>query len=538
MLNRIAFTLAYIFLSCVTALAQPSPPAVTQSGTVTANHLSIWNTNRQIKDGGALNLIFSGFPNCNIWGAIPFIGTGGAIACLDPTGHNGQFLQSQDANADPILTAAGGGSGTVTSQGATSSGSSIAITATSGSNPNTAAAVFNFDLATIATNRILGNVSGGAAIPTAITPTQLTTFCNVFSGALSGCVGPGSGANNVIHGDNSFGQVVAGDIASNAVTTAKILDANVTYAKIQNVTNARLLGNNSGGAAAPSEISVDSSLVFASATSIGRAALTGDATASASSNTTTVVKVNGVSFPASPSVHQIPIVTASNTVTWKTVPDCVATGSTLQYTQSSDTLSCAVMVNSIVAGNGISVSGASGNVTVTARGCNAIGTPTVASGAASVTIITPFATVYQNYRVTIYGLTVSTDGATISIRTGTGGAVLSGATDYQYAHTVINSSIGTVSGQFSGGASSILINVGVGNDTGESMDATLELYNSQSTTLFKHMKFYGTATNIASNTIDFQGSGTTYNVGALDRIRFTPSAGTMSGTIAVCGWSD
>lgn len=40
-------------------------------------------------------------------------------------------------------------------------------------------------------------------------------------------------------------------IASDAITTAKILDSNVTLAKIANINNATILGNNTGGAAAP-----------------------------------------------------------------------------------------------------------------------------------------------------------------------------------------------------------------------------------------------------------------------------------------------
>ena len=60
------------------------------------------------------------------------------------------------------------------------------------------------------------------------------------------------------------GAVTAAKIAGSAVTTAKIADgdvttakvaaANVTYAKIQNVANARILGNNSGNAASVSEL--------------------------------------------------------------------------------------------------------------------------------------------------------------------------------------------------------------------------------------------------------------------------------------------
>ena len=45
-------------------------------------------------------------------------------------------------------------------------------------------------------------------------------------------------------------------IASNGVTTAKILDANVTKAKIENVANMKALGNTSGSAAAPQEVSI------------------------------------------------------------------------------------------------------------------------------------------------------------------------------------------------------------------------------------------------------------------------------------------
>jgi hypothetical protein len=55
-------------------------------------------------------------------------------------------------------------------------------------------------------------------------------------------------------------------LTAGIITTTMLGAAQVTYAKIQNVTNARLLGNNSGGAAAPSEISLGTGLVFSGST--------------------------------------------------------------------------------------------------------------------------------------------------------------------------------------------------------------------------------------------------------------------------------
>lgn len=55
----------------------------------------------------------------------------------------------------------------------------------------------------------------------------------------------------------------------------------------------------------------------------------------------TVAKVNGVTYPATPSTHQLPLVTASNTVTYKTVPDCDDTGGNhLNFDQGTDVFSC------------------------------------------------------------------------------------------------------------------------------------------------------------------------------------------------------
>jgi hypothetical protein len=55
----------------------------------------------------------------------------------------------------------------------------------------------------------------------------------------------------------------------------------------------------------------------------------------------TVANVNGVSYPTSPSLHTIPVVTAGGAATYKVIPDCQdMAGNHLNYTQSSDTISC------------------------------------------------------------------------------------------------------------------------------------------------------------------------------------------------------
>mgnify|MGYP000998772524 CR=1 FL=1 len=50
--------------------------------------------------------------------------------------------------------------------------------------------------------------------------------------------------------------VTAAKLATGAVTTSKILDANVTKAKIENVSDYKVLGNVSGAAAAPQEVAI------------------------------------------------------------------------------------------------------------------------------------------------------------------------------------------------------------------------------------------------------------------------------------------
>ena len=76
-------------------------------------------------------------------------------------------------------------------------------------------------------------------------------------------------------------------IGNDKVTTAKILDSNVTLAKIENISTAKLLGRHASGNGVVQQVGIDGGLEIQGA-NLRRAALTGDVTAPAGSNTTTI----------------------------------------------------------------------------------------------------------------------------------------------------------------------------------------------------------------------------------------------------------
>lgn len=94
----------------------------------------------------------------------------------------------------------------------------------------------------------------------------LVLASNVISGKVDDTTLEFSGGNIAV----KAGGIGATQLASDAVTTAKIADANITKAKIENVANMRVLGNVSGSAAAPAEVAVldEDTMASDSATSL------------------------------------------------------------------------------------------------------------------------------------------------------------------------------------------------------------------------------------------------------------------------------
>lgn len=76
-------------------------------------------------------------------------------------------------------------------------------------------AVPNAALATMASNTIKGNVTGGSAVPTDVTATQLTALINAFSSSLSGATpASGGGTTKFLRADGSWSSAVGGGAVS------------------------------------------------------------------------------------------------------------------------------------------------------------------------------------------------------------------------------------------------------------------------------------------------------------------------------------
>lgn len=127
-----------------------------------------------------------------------------------------------------------------------------------------------------ASQRFIGRVTALAGDPEELTAANAWTILGVMPAA-----------NEPAHtGDvtNSAGSLAL-TIANNTVSLAKLADMNTD----------RLLGRDTAAVGDPEEISLDATLEFTGSASIRRAALTGDVTASAGSNATTIA-ANAVTY--------------------------------------------------------------------------------------------------------------------------------------------------------------------------------------------------------------------------------------------------
>jgi hypothetical protein len=88
-------------------------------------------------------------------------------------------------------------------------------------------------LSAIADQTMLGNISGGSALPIALTATQIRTLLALATIATSGS---------------------ASDLGSGTLAAARIAAGSLALSKLANMADLRVLGNNSGGAGPPLEL--------------------------------------------------------------------------------------------------------------------------------------------------------------------------------------------------------------------------------------------------------------------------------------------
>lgn len=139
-----------------------------------------------------------------------------------------------------------------------------------------------------------GGFNGSSSFVTAVAESGLTTARVLTTSTTNTIVDGGAGSTIQVQRTALTGDVTASansnttTIANNAVTTAKISDASVTLAKMANITTDSLIGRDTAGTGVPEVITLGASLSMTGANVLQRAALTGDVTCPANSNTTTI----------------------------------------------------------------------------------------------------------------------------------------------------------------------------------------------------------------------------------------------------------
>lgn len=155
-------------------------------------------------------------------------------------------------------------------------------------------------------------------------------------------------------------------VANSGIQTTHIANGNVTFAKIENFSADTLLGRDAAGSGAPTLISLNATLSMDGTNNLQRAALTGDVTASAGSNATTIANdavttakladatstSTGVTFPKMRQIATDRLIGRDTASTG--APEEISLSSGLRWT-GSQSIATALITNNRLLGNNTGV---------------------------------------------------------------------------------------------------------------------------------------------------------------------------------------
>jgi hypothetical protein len=134
------------------------------------------------------------------------------------------------------------------------------------------------DMANLSANSIIGNNTGSAATPIALTQAQVTAMLNQFSSTLQGVVpASGGGTTNFLRADGTWaaaggggGGVTDGDYGDITVSGSNTIwtidNQVVTFAKMQNVATGTLFGRTDAGSGVAGSITIGTGLTGSAST--------------------------------------------------------------------------------------------------------------------------------------------------------------------------------------------------------------------------------------------------------------------------------
>lgn len=169
------------------------------------------------------------------------------------------------------------------------------------------------------------------------------------------------------------------------------------------------------------------------------------------------------------------------------------------------------------------------------RGLYLIEQKTLAGGA-SCDFTTNLSGVFAQYMVTFTGVVPATDNVEFHCRLSQAAAFVSSAGAYRYARRVLTDA--AASGDAgSTGDTEVVLCLGAGSGTGESIDGRLWLTNPSSTVLYKKIGWEIEQYNATPALVTISGTGVlTASAAAVDGIQFLMSSGNISaGTFALYG---